>query len=177
MKQQKPKLIRGIIFVILGLLLVCFIFSNSAQSRSESIDQSRAVMNLVKPILDPHNRVSDDVFHRYLRKAAHFTEFAVLGFSLMGLSDCLPWKGKKKQRLAMPMLVSLFVAATDEIIQIFSPLRGPGISDVLLDLCGAAFGVACMAAFLLIITQSRMDNMYQEFKEQTKQLENKEENT
>ena len=69
----------------------------------------------------------------------------------MGLSECLPWKDKKKQRLLMPLLVSLLVAATDEIIQIFSPLRGPGASDVLLNFCGAAFGTACMAAFPLTI--------------------------
>ena len=151
MKQQKLKFIQGIIFAVLALLLLFFIFSNSARSRSESIDQSRALMAFLKPLLDPRGRISDSTFHHYLRKAAHFTEFAVLGFSLMGLSGCLPWKGKKKQRLLMPLLVSLLVAATDEIIQIFSPLRGPGIMDVLLDFCGAALGIACMAALLLTI--------------------------
>ena len=151
MKQQKSKLIREIIFAVLALLLVCFIFSNSAQSRSESIDQSRALMAFLKPLLDPQGRISDSTFHHYLRKAAHFTEFAALGFSLMGLSDCLPWKGKKKQRLLMPLLVSLLVSVTDETIQIFSPLRGPGASDVLLDFCGAVFGIACMLALLLLI--------------------------
>ena len=155
MKQQKSKLIQGIIFAILALLLICFIFSNSTQSRSESIDQSRAVMGFLKPLLDPHDRISDDVFHHYVRKAAHFTEFAALGFSLMGLSDCLPWKGKKKQRLLMPLLVSLLVAATDEAIQIFSPLRGPGASDVLLDFCGAAFGVVCMSVLLFLIRKMK----------------------
>ena len=151
MKQQKSKLIQGIIFAILALLLICFIFSNSAQSRSESIERSSVVMEFLKPLLDPHDRISDDVFHHYVRKAAHFTEFAALGFSLMGLSNCLPWK--KKQRLLMPLLVSLLVAATDETIQFFSPLRGPGVSDVLLDFCGAAFGVACMLVILLIIAR------------------------
>ena len=151
MKHQKSKLIQRTIFAVLALLLICFIFSNSVQSRSESIDQSRALMAFLKPLLDPHNRISDSTFHHYLRKAAHFTEFAALGFSLMGLSDCLPWKGKKKQRLLMPLLVSLLIAATDETIQFFSPLRGPGISDVLLDFCGAAFGVACMLVILLVI--------------------------
>ena len=150
MNQHKSNLIRGCIFAILALLLICFIFSNSTQSRSESIERSSVVMEFLKPLLDPHDRISDDVFHHYVRKAAHFTEFAALGFSLMGFSDCLPWK-RKKQRLLMPLLVSLLVAATDEIIQILCPLRGPGISDVLLDFCGAAFGVACMAALLLLI--------------------------
>ena len=151
MNQQKTKLLRKIIFAILALLLVCFIFSNSLRPRGESDDQSRAVMQLIKPILDPHDRISDAVFHHYLRKTAHFTEFAALGFLLVGFVDCFTWKSKKKQWHLLPLLLSLLVAVTDETIQIFSPLRGPGVSDVLLDFCGAAFGAACMAALLLIL--------------------------
>lgn len=150
MKHQRSNLIRGIIFALLSLLLVCFIFSNSAQSRVESATVSGAVMDFLKPILDPFGRIDDGAFHHYVRKAAHFAEFAALGFSMMGLSVCLPWK-RKKLRLLIPLLVSLLIAAADETIQIFSPLRGPGVKDVLLDFCGAAFGVACMAVLLLII--------------------------
>ena len=150
MKVQRSKRIQGIIFAILSLLLICFIFSNSAQPRSESAARSSALMSLIKPILDPYNRIEDDVFHHYVRKAAHFTEFAALGFSLMGLSDSLSWRNKK-QRLLMPLLTSLLAAAADETIQIFSPLRGPGIRDVLLDFCGAVFGVIGMAVLLLLI--------------------------
>lgn len=116
MKQQKIKLIRGSILAVLALLLLFFIFSNSAQSRSESIDQNRALMAFFKPLLDPQGRIGDSTFHHYLRKAAHFTEFAALGFSLMGFSGCLLWKGEKKQWLLMPLLASLLVAVTDEII-------------------------------------------------------------
>ena len=153
MNQHKSNLIRGCIFAILSLLLICFIFSNSAQPREESAAQSMSIVRILKPILDPYGRIPEDAFHNYVRKAAHFTEFAALGFSLMGLSDCLPWK--KKQRLLMPLLVSLFVAVTDEVIQIFSPLRGPGALDVLLDFCGAAFGVACMAALLIVVRKAK----------------------
>ena len=58
----------------------------------------------------------------------------------------------------MPLLISLLVAMTDEVIQIFSPLRGPGVKDVLLDFCGAAFGVACMVALLLAIRKAKNRN-------------------
>ena len=157
MNQHKSNLIRGCIFAILSLLLLCFIFSNSAQPREESAAQSMSIVSILKPLLDPHDRIPEDVFHNAVRKAAHFAEFAALGFSLAGLSDCLPWK-RKKQRLAMPLLVSLLVAVTDEVIQIFSPLRGPGVKDVLLDFCGAAFGVACMLVLLLIIRRLKIRN-------------------
>ena len=151
MNYKNPKFIWGVIFALLALALICFIFSNSARPREESAAQSMSLVRILKPLLDPHDRIPEDTFHNYIRKAAHFAEFAALGFSLMGLSDCLPWKGRKMQRLLMPLLASLLVAAADEIVQIFSPLRGPGVKDVLLDFCGAAFGVACMLALLLLI--------------------------
>ena len=155
MNYKNPKFIWGVIFALLALALICFIFSNSALPREESAAQSLSLVHILKPIFDPHDRIPEDTFHNYVRKAAHFAEFAALGFSLMGLSDCLPWKGRKKQRLLMPPLASLLVAAADEIVQIFSPLRGPGVKDVLLDFCGAAFGVACMLTLLLLIRRHR----------------------
>lgn len=152
---KRVKLAQILIFGIMTILLICFIFSNSTQSRSESAGRSSAVMDFLKPILDPNGRIDDSAFHHFVRKAAHFTEFAALGFSLMGLSDSFSWKNQKQWLFLMPPLVSLFVAAADEIIQIFSPLRGPGILDVLLDFSGALFGVACMLGVLLLIRRSR----------------------
>ena len=136
---------------MLTILLICFIFSNSTRPRSESAEQSGMVAEFLKPLIDPQDKINDSVFHHYVRKAAHFVEFAALGFSLMGLSDSLPWMDRKKQRLILPLLASLLVAATDEIIQIFAPLRGPGVKDVLLNFCGGAVGVFGMAVLLMLI--------------------------
>lgn len=138
------------IFAALSLALICFIFSNSLQSRSESSARSSVVAEALKPILDPNDKVGDDAFHNFVRKAAHFAEFAALGFSLMGFADCLAWKGRR-WRLLTPPAASLLIAATDETIQIFSQLRGPGIKDVLLDFCGAVCGAACMLLLSLLL--------------------------
>ena len=151
------KRFRIILFSALVLLTVCFIFSNSVQSRGASIERSSTVMAWIKPLLDPHDRISDSVFHHYLRKAAHFTEFAALGFFLMGLSDSFAWKRKNRGRLLLPLLGALCVAASDETIQLFSSARGPGIRDVLIDFCGASFGILCMLGLLLLIRRFRHD--------------------
>ncbi len=146
---------RIIIFGILALMIVCFIFSNSTQSRSDSIERSSVIMDILKPILDPNNRITDDVFHNLIRKAAHFTEFAALGFSLMGLSDGFAWKKSCRFRCILPLIAGVLTAATDEIIQIFAVNRGPGFLDVLLDSGGVVFGIAVFHVLLCLIRRRR----------------------
>ncbi len=70
-----------------------------------------------------------------LRKIAHFTEFAALGFFLGWLLGMLGrgWK--------IPMLLGFAAACVDETIQAFVPGRAPGIFDVGLDTAGVAVGL------------------------------------
>lgn len=73
---------------------------------------------------------------RYLRKIAHFLEYTLLGAELMLLLG--------KKRVALSPLVrclsaALWAAVADESLQILSG-RGPLVTDVLLDLCGALHG-------------------------------------
>lgn len=66
--------------------------------------------------------------HALVRKAAHFTEFAVLG----GL-----WSGYGRRRsLRWSWLYGLAVAATDECLQFIQPDRGPAVMDVAIDYAG-----------------------------------------
>ncbi|MBQ2853888.1 MAG: VanZ family protein [Oscillospiraceae bacterium] len=70
-----------------------------------------------------------------LRKIAHFAEFASLGFLLLlrqRLQGKADWKAPA---------VAVLTACIDETIQLFVPGRGPGIMDVVLDVCGAAAGM------------------------------------
>ena len=147
------KLHRAVICGTLVILLICFIFSNSVQSRDASIVRSSTVMELLKPILDPHGRISDGEFHHYVRKAAHFTEFAALGAGLAGVFSSFRWQ-RRRLALLLPPLAALLIAVSDEVIQIFSPARGPGVRDVLLDFCGALFGIVCMRLLLRLIDRA-----------------------
>ncbi len=71
-----------------------------------------------------------------VRKAAHFTEYALLGL-LWGLF--LRSYGIKTWIL--PFLIGSVYAATDEVHQLFLPGRAGLISDVILDSVGVFFGV------------------------------------
>ena len=140
----------AIIFGILTALVLFFIWGQSLLPRDVSAGESSDIMRWLKPVLDPGSRVDDEVFHHLLRKAAHFTEYAALGFCMAGFLNNLAWKQEKRR---LPLTVALCVAAAviDETIQIFSDDRGPRVTDVLLDSCGAVFGIAVflLMAFLI----------------------------
>ena len=74
-----------------------------------------------------------------IRKLAHFTEFTTLGMCLRWLFGML--REKPAEYRLYPLLSGLLVACVDETIQIFVPLRGPGIRDVILDTAGVLFGI------------------------------------
>lgn len=145
MKQNR----RIILFALLALLAVGFIFSNSLDTRDTSNQKSNAIVDEVKPIVDPQDTIPRGTFNHYVRKSAHFLEFAALGFCLMGLSDAISRK-RRIPRVPAALLAALLVASTDETLQFFAVERGPGIKDVLIDFFGAVCGLLLMLLCLTI---------------------------
>ena len=137
--------IRIVLFAVLSLLIIVFIYSNSVPSIPESRETSLSIAALLRPLLDPHHRMDDAVFHNLIRKLAHFVEFGALGVSLTALSA--QFDRKKRYLFGTPMAVSALVALSDEGLQSFTG-RGNSMKDVLID-CGGAFcGVLFVAAIL-----------------------------
>lgn len=76
-------------------------------------------------------------FHPLVRKAAHFTEFGVLGAL---------WSGYGRRRgLPLSWLYGVAVAAADECLQFISPDRAPMVRDVAIDTAGYLCGWALVA--------------------------------
>ena len=138
---------RAIIFGVLTALLLCFIWGQSVLPHDLSAGESSRLMAFLKPLLDPRGRIDDGVFHHYLRKTAHFTEYAALGFCMSGFLKNLHWRRKPGLRAPASVAACALAAVIDECIQLFSFERGPQVTDVLLDSVGALFGIA---VFLLI---------------------------
>lgn len=110
--------------IVLLILTICFIWSNSVLNREYSSEESNWVLAIFDVIF------GKGVFSGQLvRKMAHFTEFAALGMELFGLFRKYP----------LSVTHALFVALSDETIQYFSG-RFPSVADVWLDWSGAAFG-------------------------------------
>ena len=90
-----------------------------------------------------------------LRKVAHFTEFACLGVCLRWFWGMLNVKRFKPFLFALGCAV--LAACIDETIQIFVPLRGPGIKDVCIDTAGALTGIGILTLAHWLKTRSLED--------------------
>ena len=75
----------------------------------------------------------------FLRKFAHITEYALLGFVLQTVWRLINKKGRKLL-VCCPLLCVLAVGILDEIFQSFGS-RNSAVSDVLLDFFGGVMGM------------------------------------
>lgn len=121
-------------------LLICitlaFIWGNSILSREQSTDVSKGLLEFIRPVLEALGLECES--DHWLRKLAHFCEFALLGAEFSALS-ALEEK-RSLWELTRCALCCLAVAVADETIQYFSG-RYPHILDVLLDFSGSICGI------------------------------------
>ena len=90
--------------------------------------------------------------HTLLRKAAHFSEFAMLGLLYGGRHRLT--KGETPAHL---MLFGLTVACIDETIQIFTPDRASSLIDVWIDASGFALGLVVIVTANFIYNKIKGD--------------------
>ena len=138
---------RAWIFGILTLLIMGFIFSQSFQPAAESDEESLSLVQMVIRFLDPNGRFTESQWNGFIRKAAHFAEFAALGLCVAGMTAAMGELHRCRYR-SLPLLICLLTAVCDETIQTFIPGRAGMPADVMLDFVGTAFGVAvCLGLF------------------------------
>ena len=93
-----------------------------------------------------------EAWHHIIRKCAHFTEYAVLGMTVVyAFGERLK---KAKRIIPIALAICAFYAVTDEFHQHFVPMRVGSISDVLLDSAGALTGIVI---FLLLTKKKRAE--------------------
>lgn len=135
------------ILLVLLILMLAFIWIHSCMPTASSREESRGVMELIRPLLEFFVG-RGNVTLQLVRKLAHFCEFFVLGCILSLLLPLRP---------AMRLLAAglgLLTGLIDETIQIFSG-RGDQISDVWLDFSGAALGILLTTLLLLLLRRKR----------------------
>ena len=138
------------ILLTITIIIVSFIFIHSSMSATESTVQSDAAYGTLDGILSFLN--IPNLFNAVtIRKAAHFAEFAVLGFFLS--ATVFAYCNKLKSEVFKVLFLLLAIPVTDEFIQYFSPGRSAQVSDVLLDFSGGVFGFLCLAGFIFIFTR------------------------
>ncbi len=126
------------LLIVLLVFLLAFIWGHSCMPVAASEGESSAVLELLRPLLEPVFGRENVTVH-LVRKLAHFTEFFALGCVLALL---LPFRLRSQLSAGELALLTGFI---DETIQIFSG-RGPAIRDVWLDLSGAAAAILILAS-------------------------------
>ncbi len=124
------------------LLWMCLVFSAST-----SLGTPQHTSRFIRPLLlwlNPHmSEQTIESVHHFIRKCAHFTEYGVLGlliFRLVQFDTALAAQSTGSQ-IRLALLLSALYASTDEFHQLFVTGRQAAVQDVLLDTCGATFGL------------------------------------
>jgi len=126
---------------------VCFIFF--ASTASFSADNTSLVIRPLLLWLSPGiSEASINQVHFLVRKAAHFTEYAILALLAARAFYTSPRRGLSAWWWLASFALVACVALSDEFHQSFVPSRTASIYDSLLDMTGGATALACAALWL-----------------------------
>lgn len=141
MKRLK---IRQIVFAVLALLCMAVIFCFSADNSEESNEKSNF---FVEQLLEWIPSGVRENLSYIVRKTAHFTIYAVLGFLVSGIF--IP------RKIFYTLSACFLYACTDEIHQYFVPGRACRFQDVIIDTSGALFGALIFALIFRIFSGNK----------------------
>ena len=160
MKQwiEKHSIALSLLLVIAVMVMIfCFSAQNGEQSGAMSGRLTTWVLNLIIPDFENFSPEQQEAIRStvglIIRKLAHFSEYALLGFSLMLHIAQV----QKKITVRLPLLwawgIGTLYAATDELHQGFVAGRGPSIVDVMIDSLGVIAGI--MLLLLISLCQRK----------------------
>lgn len=143
----------NIVLVLLLALTLAFIWGNSLLPRTESQEISRGLLAELCAALETVGLHIDPQNDHWLRKLAHFGEFALLGAELCALLflNCRA----RPQGFVNCAFAGLAVAVTDEALQLISN-RGSQVQDVLLDFAGFVTGLLLWALLWSAVEKIRL---------------------
>lgn len=159
------------IFLILTILWMGVIFYMSAKPADESSNMSlivgRFIAHVIVPGFDDMTEADQNAFVEKInypvRKCAHATEYAILGFFTAGTLFTGERIKKNWKKIIISILVVAIYASTDEIHQLFVEGRAGAFTDVLIDTSGGVVGTFVMFGIqnILISIKSKKDKKHE----------------
>lgn len=127
-------------FFVVAWMMVIFYLSHqpAAESSRLSLGVTDWLLNVVA-LMIPEELFSVERFHFFIRKAAHFIAYFILGalvLRALASSGVRGWK-----TVSFAFLLSFVYAISDELHQYFVPGRAAQVRDVLIDSLGACCGI------------------------------------
>ena len=138
------------VLTILICLNLALIWGNSLMTGVDSEAVSGGVLAFIGRFLPV---LLTEAGHAFLRKAAHFSEFALLGLLYGGRHRLV-----RREVPAHLMGFGLAVACIDETLQIYTPGRASSLIDVWIDTSGFALGLAVVILIHIFRTKLNKEN-------------------
>lgn len=151
--SMKKTLKWKIISLSLTIVTIAFIFFQSTRSANVSSEISHGALQLIEQICE-NIGLKNVMSHHFIRKAAHFSEYFVLGILLTATTRAffINWRS----HLFQPLFFGLLTAVVDETIQLFAEGRASQVTDVLLDFSGIVTGILLAVCILYIAQRIKM---------------------
>ena len=164
--SRLPQRLKQVLSFLPALLIMVTIFRFSSQNADDSSTESIRITQELLCVIRDRLRLSWTPSQLslyikrsefFIRKLAHFSEYAALGLSLiLPLRAFYSGSFKKKTLFLTSWMICIAYAASDELHQFFSPGRSPQIRDVVIDSFGALAGI--LLGLLLIRIQKCFQN-------------------
>ena len=142
---------RRFILYIIPVVIMAFIFIQSSLPADLSKEESSFFVDLICRWIS----ADEELVSFFVRKLAHFSEYLLLGASLMAAVKQAMRQAPERtapQPLLPSWLLSWLIGAayavSDEIHQMFVPGRSCEMRDILIDAAGVACGILICRAFL-----------------------------
>ena len=136
---------KKLLYTMITILIMAVIFIHSAMPADLSSRES----GLISGFLADYLHLNPEVASFLIRKCAHFTEYMILGISLLfTMGEYLTSNGAFSRPLILSSWgIGTFYAVTDEIHQIFSPGRSCEFRDMCIDCAGVLTGILLICIY------------------------------
>ena len=134
------------VLIIISLLWLAFIFSNSLRNASSSAEQSHQVAGAVDKVISiftTNGGLNTEFLFFIVRKIAHFAEFFILS-ALISLTFS-SFTEKMSAITPLTLILCAMVCIGDELLQLFAPGRSCSVYDMLLDFSGGVMAFILFA--------------------------------
>lgn len=144
----------------LAVLSMVLIFAFSSENSDKSSQTSSQVVEDVLKIPLPDEQVTPQLVKKFdmpMRKVAHFSIFAMLGFFIVNALN-VTFKKRYLLMCGIAMIFSVLYAISDELHQKFVDGRVMSFWDVIIDSIGAVFGILFYSLIMFIIVKIKAKN-------------------
>lgn len=141
--MKKIKIVRIILFILI-VAWALLVFYLSSQTGGESSGLSRFIAELFTK-----DEKLLETIEMYVRKFAHFSEYAFGGMLFLLLFNTYEWTNKRK--IITSISLGIWYAITDEVHQLMVNGRNGSIIDVYIDSLGVATGVFITLLIIKIV--------------------------